>query len=256
MRLTTLLAAVFLPGAFAKVFDALAPRQTNSEEQYLQKVCNPPTSGGVVPPCQSIEDIQAACAPNGTLPIDYIAHQECMCGGSFFSDYIGCLDCDYVHGARSPSDVAVYHDFMTMASEALCTGTPTAAFNAIFASQNVPVLVTVTNTARSDQFPNETAVSLYFTVSGSQGPGAITGSATLATKTEAKEPAQTSQAGSSLAGSSIGSKTNSGTGTLVAPTIGTSTAASTSTSKAGAVPTGVWMGALGAVAGGMVMIAL
>lgn len=212
----------------------------------VQKVCNPDAAA----PCQSILDIQAACQPNGTLPIDYIAHQECMCGGSFFSDWIGCLDCDYVHGARSPKDVAVFNTVLTSASHALCTGTPTTDFNAIFAALTEGVSVTETNTATSDQFPNETAVSLYFTVTGSQGPGVITGSATAATKTESA--AQTSQTGSSTTGT--GSKSTSGT--LVAPTIGTSAASSTSTSKGGAAPTGIWFGAMGAVAGGMVMAAL
>jgi len=179
-----------------------------------------------------------------------------MCGGSFFSDYIGCLDCDYVHGARSPEDVDVYHTVLTLISEALCTGTPTAVFNDIFASLNEPIHVTETNTATSDQFPNETAVSLYFTVSGSQGPGPITGSAAFATKTGSSASSETSQASSSGTGLSVGSKTKSGTGTLVAPTIGTSAAPSTSTSKAGAAPTAVFMGVLGAVAGGMVMAAL
>jgi len=104
----------------------------------------------------------------------------------------------------------------------------------------------------TDLYPSQTAISLYYTLSGTQGAGVITGSATEAT----------------LAVSTIGGGSGSRSGTASSKTTATkagstttgsaagSGGSSTSSSKAGAAPTGVWMGALGVVAGGAVIAVL
>lgn len=146
-----------------------------------EKVCYP-DSTGTVAPCQEIYNIEQACQPNGTAPIDYEAHAQCMCKGSYFQDWTGCQKCLMVHGLRSERDNIQYNNVLSAASKALCSGTPTAAFSSYFASaeSTVPVVATG-NTASSDQFPGKTEVSLYYTPTVSQGPGAITGSAASAT---------------------------------------------------------------------------
>src|SRR5580700_1374696 len=97
----------------------LVLRQTN-EQAYLNSVCQPNVTNPV-PPCQEIVNIQSACAPNGTDAIDYIAHQECMCDGGFFSNWLGCLNCLYVHGGRSQAQSIAFSQILTSASNILCT---------------------------------------------------------------------------------------------------------------------------------------
>jgi len=97
MQLMPLLLATFLTSStLATPFldTLLAGRQTN-DEAYLQEVCFPNTTNPI-PPCQEIINIQSACpSGNTTDTLGLEAHAECICGGSFFSDWIGCLDCDY-----------------------------------------------------------------------------------------------------------------------------------------------------------------
>merc|ERR1712093_661277 len=237
-----LFAASLLSAASASIHeipDLLAARQTNGtdEEAYLAEVCFPNTTTPVVPPCQEIINIQSACTPNGTTGIYLLAHAQCMCGGSFFQDWLGCLNCNYVHGARSPQIVDSFNTIITSASNALCTGTPTASFAAIFSSLSNAAAPTGTDTAVSDQFPSQTAISLYYTPSGSQGVGAITAEAATATTS--------SRAGTSTEATSSPPGTGTGAG-----------AATTSSSTAGAAPTGMWMGAMGAVVGAVGMVVL
>lgn len=103
-------------------------------------------------------------------------------------------------------------------------------------------------TIMSDLYPSQTAISLYFTPTGSQGVGVITGSATAATAISTSSSAETTGSGAkTTGGSSSKASVASGSG---------SSSQSSSTSKAGAAPTGVMFGVLGAVAGGAIVAAL
>ncbi|KAK4219142.1 hypothetical protein QBC37DRAFT_410367 [Rhypophila decipiens] len=108
-----------------------------------------------------------------------------MCGGSFFAEWPYCLECLFAHGLRSQRDVFFYRDVIATASNALCgVPTPTAEFKSIFESAQAIVPVPTTgDTISSDQAVGQTAVSLYYTATVSQGPGRITGEATAATAT-------------------------------------------------------------------------
>lgn len=176
--LASLLASLLAGTAHSSL---LHPRQDSNEQAYINSVCSPnitDANGGTIPPCTSIVTIQSQCAPNGTDPIDYLAHAECMCAppSSFFADWQGCQRCLFVHGARDQRDLDTYSVILSSASQALCTGTPTAVFADVFSSVAATVAPVATGaTVLSDQFPSKTAVSLYYTASGSQGPGAITG---------------------------------------------------------------------------------
>ncbi|KAF8849189.1 hypothetical protein BDZ45DRAFT_244548 [Acephala macrosclerotiorum] len=147
---------------------ALAARQSSTDEEaYLNSVCLPNvTAPAVIPPCQEITNIESACLPNGTSTLDLIAHAQCMCGGSYFEDWIGSLNCDYVHGGRSPAVTSAFHTILTSASNELCTGTPTASFQAIFSSLQYNVAANGSATDVTDLYPSQTAVSLYFTPTG------------------------------------------------------------------------------------------
>ncbi|KAE8450131.1 hypothetical protein EG329_006912 [Mollisiaceae sp. DMI_Dod_QoI] len=243
----------------ASVYEGVLNARQADANAYIQTVCYPNVTSPTIPPCQEIINIESACLPNGTSSLDLLAHAECMCTGSYFSDWIGCLDCLYVHGARSPAATSAFNTIITSVSQELCTGTPTAPFESLFSSLNYNMPASGSQTVTTDLFPSQTAVSLYFTPSGIQGPGAITGSATLATKTgDVVETGSASGSGSGSAGKSStgtgsgnGSK-STGTGSASAG----SQSSSTSSSKAGAAPTDVWMGGLGLAAGIVGMVVL
>jgi hypothetical protein len=154
-------------------------QSTPGSADYLNSVCSPNiTAPTVVPPCISIISIQTACAPNGTSSLDLLASAECLCDApsSFFADWIACRECLYVHGGLTQLELAQYSAIIGAASTALCTGTPTADFQSLFsAAQTAAASVTSGGTSYSDQFPSQSAVSLYYTPSGSQGVGVITG---------------------------------------------------------------------------------
>ncbi|KAF2434309.1 hypothetical protein EJ08DRAFT_572158, partial [Tothia fuscella] len=131
-----------------------------------------------LPPCISVRNIQQACESNGTLPIHYLAHAQCMCSppSSFFADWQGCRNCIEAHGGLSQRDLARYSVVISSASNALCTGTPTAAFDKVFESVDAKVPAATSGaTIMSDRLPGRTDVAFYYTASGSQGVGAITG---------------------------------------------------------------------------------
>lgn len=217
----------------------------DTADSYIQSVCQPDVTPA--PPCQAIINIESACQPNGTEPLDYLAHAECMCNGGFFPNWLGCLDCYYVHGNRSSGNVAAFNTILSSASNALCTGTPTARFADIFANisnSNGPQDGSVTSL--KDQFPSQTAVSLYYTASGPQGVGAITGSATLATKTGAENTAASTGSDSSKSTGTSGTDGTAG-GSSANP------AATTSSSSAGAAATQIIGGLLAVVAGGVIV---
>ncbi|KAF9882026.1 collagen-like protein mcl1 [Colletotrichum karsti] len=210
---------------------------------YQDVVCKPETNGQL-PPCVQIENIEVACAPNGTQSIYYEAHAQCMCGGSFFAEKLACERCLNVHGLRSERDLAYYSGILASASNALCTGTPTADFASIYSSIAIAATpVTTGGTATSDRAVSNTAISLYYTASGPQGPGSITGAAASATNTGGS----TTAAATTTATRSTSSDDDSST---TAATVGSGTAsgsaATTSSSGSGAMPT---LAAGGLVAG-------
>lgn len=207
-------------------------RNLAAREDYIDTVCSPNTTtssssaDSVVPPCIEVTTIQEACAPNGSTPIYYAAHAECICGGSFFDDWRGCQACLLYHGARSERDEAFYLSVVDVASSSLCgTATPTSDFAAIFSAVAATLAQPTTGaTTSGDLAPSSTAVSLYYTLSGSQGPGAITGSAASATATTTASTGS----GSSTGKTSTTKSSASGSGTA------SSGSAQSSSSSAGA----------------------
>lgn len=148
-----------------------------------------------------------------------------------------------------------YSSIISIASSSLCTGTPTASFAAIFSSIAASVPPASSGaTSLSDQFPSQSAVSLYYTASGSQGPGAITGSATAATKAASASNSVTTLTGTH---SSSGSgSTSQGSASTPSGSAGTSSASAASSSS-GAKPTNfVGLGGLAVAVGGLVAAGL
>ncbi|KAK0638851.1 hypothetical protein B0T16DRAFT_295040, partial [Cercophora newfieldiana] len=152
---------------------------------YEDEVCHPVVqhSNDTIPPCLNLVTIETLCTPNGTSPLALKAHQQCMCNGSFFSEWPYCLQCLFIHGLRSERDVAFYESVISTASNSLCAApAPTAEFAEIFSNVQVAApYPTVGDTVSSDRAVSQTDVSLYFTATTRQGPGQITGAATAAT---------------------------------------------------------------------------
>lgn len=230
-----------------------APRNIKRHKPILTN-----TNTGTIPPCISITTIQSLCAPNGTAPLDYLASAECMCDppSSFFADWQGCQQCLFVHGARSQQEMDTYSSIIALASAALCTGTPTASFAAIFSSVAATLPPASSDaTALSDAFPSQTAVSLYYTTSGSQGIGAITGSATAAT--EAASACGSSGVGASGVTTLTGTHSSNGSATTgSATTSGSASTGATSSSSSAGAATGAAslegvVAAVGLIAGSM-----
>ncbi|KAK3325233.1 hypothetical protein B0H66DRAFT_529282 [Apodospora peruviana] len=265
-------------------------------DDYENIVCHPmeDRAPNPVPPCMDIETIEYICTPNGTSPLALKAHQECrqlyppplffwtdsrsspslqpkgadngntqgMCGGSFFAEWPFCLQCLFIHGLRSERDVLLYKSVLVTASNALCgVPTPTAPFQSIFQSaQGVVPVPTTGETISSDQAISQTAVSLYYTPSGSQGPGRITGEATAATATRLiiapGTTVQTSESGGALnteAASTGIQSTLPSTGGSVASIRPTASAVNTNGCEKARGFCQSWIAAVVAVAAGAVM---
>ncbi|EHA55372.1 hypothetical protein MGG_12313 [Pyricularia oryzae 70-15] len=197
-------------------FITLATAQTNPqappphlpERTYLDTVCRPPIlhMGDVVAPCISIETTEALCYPNGTTALHLDAHAQCLCRGSFFAEWTACRACLSLHGLLDDADRSFYQAVAMSASSVLCgfltepaaAPAPTTIFKAIFSSiaatlpgrsasgQGGSLAATAAGAASpgpDDKAPYQTEVRLYYTASGPQGPGPITGPATAATAT-------------------------------------------------------------------------
>jgi hypothetical protein len=257
------LALAALSTAVAASESPLLIRQTNNAEQYIQEVCFPNTTSPV-PPCQAIINIESACQPNGTSSLAYSAHQQCMCNGGYFSNWRGCLNCQYVHGTRSEAVAEAFSAILSSASSQFCsTATPTAVFASYFSalSDSSPQTATGAATSVSDQYPSQSAVSLYYTATGNQGPGAITGSAAQATAVASSSgrgsssgslaaSAATSSRATSTGSASSGRQTSSGSQTGSAAAVSSSAAAKTGAANAVIVSEGM----LAVVAGAMMLL--
>ncbi|GAB0136292.1 hypothetical protein EsDP_00004598 [Epichloe bromicola] len=250
-------AALMSPVATSRVVIRASTGGENGDTN-VAKVCYPGADDdGIVPPCVSIANIEQACRSNGTEPIDFEAHAQCMCTGSFFMDWRGCQNCLFVHGFRSARDHVYWEQVVSAASYSLCHASPTAEFQSIFSSvqantKEVPP-VTTGESMSSDKFPGKTDVSLYYTATAPapQGPGVITGAAAMATRVS--RPSCSNSTSLVISDSSVGT---SPTQTSAGPTDATSTkpaAASFSTAGAPAQGTGV---AIAAIAGAALLMAL
>ncbi|KAK9415349.1 hypothetical protein SUNI508_10539 [Seiridium unicorne] len=202
------------------------------DTDYLNSVCSPEGdfTSGSIPPCIDIVNIEAACAPNGTSTLD--------------------LESYSAKGLTFRSGLAA-GKVVSSVSNLLCTGTPTAAFQTLFGSVAAAATVPTTgDTTLSDIASGNTAVSVDYTASGSQGPGQITGSATAATTTGSVTTDAASTTGETTSGATGGgSKTTAASSTKIS---------STSSSSNVAAPTGMAAGSsfLFVMVGGALVAAL
>lgn len=156
------------------------PRVVFPRKPAELSICNPgiPAPGVRRPPCTYIEYLETMCWPRGSSPLHYDEHQQCMCNGSFFPEWLGCQECLFVHGLRNERETAFYANVLSEASERLCTGTPTVPFRSLFAEVEATAeRVTTGATTSVDMYPGNPDVGLYYTQAGPRGMGTITGPA-------------------------------------------------------------------------------
>ncbi|TGO66160.1 hypothetical protein BELL_0976g00040 [Botrytis elliptica] len=145
---------------------------SNGAEKRLQIMANSPF------PCERSNYIIYACLANGTSPIDFLAEQECICPSSLWELETACTDCYLAHGyqniTREESDASI-----SSLSQAECTATPVQPFTNFFSGVDASQALTTPDVVLgSDRFPNQTAVSNYYTGNTAWTIGSITGSAT------------------------------------------------------------------------------
>jgi hypothetical protein len=166
--------------------------------RYISKMCMPtdyiPSSGRSAQdsliarflsyenspfPCERELYLQYACMSNGTEIVDFLAEQQCLCNGGFFSAFEGCDACIYAHGLVSSSSPEEEASYRSSLSAAECTpNPPTQGFSNLVGTVDFSSIQTRIQTISNDRFPNQTAVSNYFTTTQALTPGEVTGSAT------------------------------------------------------------------------------
>ncbi|XDG04586.1 hypothetical protein ABKA04_004201 [Annulohypoxylon sp. FPYF3050] len=109
----------------------------DTDTSYITSVCSPSDQPDA--PCIAIQNIETACLPNGTSPLALSAHAQCLCHGSYFAEWLGCRNCLLVHGALSPRNYTYFSSVLSLASQDLCTGTPTAEFATLFTQAQASV---------------------------------------------------------------------------------------------------------------------
>ncbi|KAF7889009.1 hypothetical protein EAF00_009309 [Botryotinia globosa] len=145
---------------------------SNAADKRLQIMANSPF------PCERSNYIIFACLANGTSALDFLAEQECICPSSLWELETACTECYLAHGyqnlTREESDASI-----SSLSQAECTATPVQPFTNFFSRVDASQALTTPDVLLgSDRFPNQTAVSNYYTGNSAWTVGSITGSAT------------------------------------------------------------------------------
>ena len=139
-------------------------------------------------PCEVYTFLDTMCSANAsTKPNDLLYEQECICNGVYFDVLRGCNNCLFVHGVAEddPSDSA---SMISSLSAAECNaGPPTTPFSNLWPDTRTVRPPAITSV--KDQFPNNTAVSNYWTASRNTVTlGAFTKSTTGALQTASRAP--------------------------------------------------------------------
>ena len=163
------------------------------EPIYLFAMCIPtayPADPLTSPyPCEIQTYLDTICSANAsTRPSDLLYEQNCICNSVYFDVYKGCSNCFYVHGSAQddPADTA---SLISSLSAAECNaGKPTAPFSELWPDTRTVRPPAVTSVL--DQFPNNTAVSNYWTPSPRTATsGLVTKSVTAASHRASRRPA-------------------------------------------------------------------
>ncbi|KAI9864016.1 MAG: CSN-associated deubiquitinating enzyme Ubp12 [Trichoglossum hirsutum] len=161
MRSQAILAAAAAAALFQCTAFALVPTRVIQARGYgIESICiNEDT------PCSSLETIHASCTD--VAKGDVVKEQQCICGGYFFQNFGGCMECERLHGA---TDGGYPITFISQQSSAYCTGVPSLAYSDFFANFRATYGPLETKSGwGTDVLGTATAVSLYFTTTTTSG---------------------------------------------------------------------------------------
>ena len=191
----SLLPVVALLAICAKaVTDETDWRDVKPNEKYINDMCLPQYSKMELQklytviadlsdtpfPCEQEYFIRLLCYSNGTTPNDFLAEQQCLCGGNYFDTLVGCYNCRLAHGviATPPERAKVYSQLSSL-SKAECSATPVIQpyTNLLEDFNSTSYMLRSDITLSSNQFSSDTAVSNYWTGATAPIAGKITGEA-------------------------------------------------------------------------------
>lgn len=191
----SLLPVVALLAICAKaVTDETDWREVKPNEKYINDMCLPRYSkmelqkaytviaelSNTPFPCEQEYFLRLLCYSNGTTPNDFLAEQQCLCGGNYFDTLVGCYNCRLAHGviATPPEREKVYSRYSSL-SKAECSPTPVILpfTNLLEDFNSTSYMLRSDMTLSSNQFSSDTAVSNYWTGAAAPIAGKITGEA-------------------------------------------------------------------------------
>lgn len=128
-------------------------------------------------PCEQGLFLSMICSSNGTTPNDFLAEQQCFCGGNFFEAMLGCEMCGIAHGLHAASAIASVSSVVSSFSVAECSPSPPIQPYSNLFSTYASDKIRPDFTLLPDNFPNDTRVANYWTGATAPIAGEITGSA-------------------------------------------------------------------------------
>ncbi|OBT52078.1 hypothetical protein VE04_09798 [Pseudogymnoascus sp. 24MN13] len=129
-------------------------------------------------PCEQRIYLERTCFANGTTTNDFLAEQQCLCGGNYFEALSACYNCLIAHGlVVTPSSLASYSSAVSSYSSSACSPSPvTQGYTNLF-TVNTSTGPFLDYTVSPDPFANDTRVANYWTGPTAPVAGKITGSA-------------------------------------------------------------------------------
>lgn len=130
-------------------------------------------------PCEQVLYLGTICHANCSTEVDWLAEQQCLCGGNFSDAVLACDDCYGVHGMPNDTHSSAVSVASSL-SAAECSPTPPyQPYTSLLEPPNITAQVNAPPlTLGHDRFPNQTAWSNYLSTLMTAIPGKITGSAT------------------------------------------------------------------------------
>ncbi|KAH0544917.1 hypothetical protein FGG08_000997 [Glutinoglossum americanum] len=144
-------------------------RARDEQDNEIENICMADNT-----PCAMFEIIVDDCTQSANG--DVVKEQKCICGGYFWQNVGGCMDCERLHGG---SDGGMPRTIVSMRSSAYCTGVPTLGVMDFLsredeASASYTGSLVMESGWGTDVLGTATAVSLYFTTTFTDGSVAQT----------------------------------------------------------------------------------
>jgi cytoskeletal protein RodZ len=202
-------------------------------------------------PCEQELYLQAICTANGTIEVDFLAEQECLCNGAYWEVSAGCNARYFQHGWQviTPEEASSRQASLSTAE---CQPTPPfQPFSNLLPTINLTsISLAPSLTLGNDRFPNNTAVSNYFTPTESAIAGPIRGSATgkLTRWTTTAENRYTPTSNPPNSGISITATSSTATGSGTGASSSPSTSANVAVGKEAQAAGGLILALFGVVA--------